>query len=125
MTRMNHGIHAAPPTSTPMATQRATSRALPAAHRAPAPCGTDAGGRQLVQVDRGQVGKQLVQLTESPGLERFLQAGVELLRRQPSYRVMLAQQLSGPLPVRVRGAQPRVTRHRARRRRRKYRSAAE
>ena len=31
-------------------------------------------------------------------------------------RVVLAQQLRGPLPVRVRGAQPRVTRHRGRHR---------
>jgi hypothetical protein len=73
----------------------------------------------LVQVDRGQVGEEFVEFTERPGRERLLKPAVELLGRQAADRVMLAQQLDRSLPVRVRGAQPRVTRHRARRRRRR------
>ena len=76
-----------------MATQTTTSSALPATQvtrasrgqapavfgaelrtRATAPRGTDARGRQLIQVDRGQVGQQFVKFTESPGLERLLNA---------------------------------------------------
>ena len=50
-------------------------QAQPAGPRATAPGGTDPGGRQLIQVDRGQVGEQRVELAERPCLENLRPAG--------------------------------------------------
>ena len=145
----NHGIHAAaPPAAMAITTQSTTASAVadaqasrgtsgrhqraigkgfqthPAGPEPPRRVGRIGGG-QLIEVDRGQVGEQCVELTERPRVENLLDPALELLSPQPPHGVMLTQQLRGPLPVRVRGAQSRVTRHRARRRPRRYRNAAE
>lgn len=61
----------------------------------------DAGGRQPVQVDGGQVGEQRVQVADRLRGERPVDALVELLWGQPALRVVLAQQRRRTFPVRV------------------------
>jgi hypothetical protein len=69
--------------------------------------------RQPVQVDDRQVGQQLVDLAQRLGAERGVHPLVELLGGQPARGVVLAQQGRGAVAIRVGGADPRITRHRA------------
>ena len=82
---------------------------LPEVRRSP----SQRGVRQLVQVDGGQVRQQLVELAQRLGVQGLLHALVEFLGGQPARGVVLAQQRRHAVAIRVRGADSRVTRHRA------------
>ena len=71
------------------------------------------GVGQLVQVDSGQVRQQLVELAQRRGVQGLLHALVKLLGGQPPGGMVLAQQRRDAVAIRVRGADARVTRHRA------------
>ena len=103
--------------------QPAVVRGLQAQPRAPSRrAAWDGSRRTAAGTGRSRAGRRAARRARRASwpAKTFSSRLVELLRRQPPHRVVLAQQLRGPVPVRVRGAQPRVTRHRARRRRRRY-----
>src|SRR5215831_20335823 len=87
--------------------------------------GPDGRGGQPVQVDAWQVGEERVEVAHRPRPEHLVQAVVELRCVQPARGVVFAEQRCGALPVRVRGAHPRVTGHRGRSPRRWYPGPAE
>ena len=69
--------------------------------------------RQPVQVDDRQVGQQVIELAQRLGVEGGVHPLVEFLGGQPPRGVVLAQQRCSSVAIRVRGADPRITRHRA------------
>src|ERR1035441_9373503 len=68
--------------------------------------------RQPVQVNRRQVGEQLVKVADRLCRPRAVKPLVELLGVQPSCRVVLAQQRRRPVPIVVGGPDPGIGRHR-------------
>src|SRR5271166_4666160 len=70
------------------------------------------GRWQRVQVHGRQVSRQCVQVSDGLGLEDLVQPLVELLGVEPADSMMLAQLVSGPLAVLVRGPDRRVRWHR-------------
>src|SRR5580693_8078954 len=69
--------------------------------------------RQPVQVDDRQVGQQVIDLAQRLGIEGGVHPLMEFLGGQPARGVMLTQQRRGAVAIRVGGADPRITRHRA------------
>ncbi len=69
--------------------------------------------RQPVQVDDRQVGQQVIELAERLGAEGGVHPLIEFLGGQPARGVVLAQQRCSAVAIRVGGADPRITRHRA------------
>jgi len=67
--------------------------------------------RQLVQVDGRQVRHQLIELAERRGVQGLVHPVMKFLGGQPARRVVFAQQRRGAVAIRVRGADPRITRH--------------
>src|SRR5262252_844567 len=70
-----------------------------------------AAPRQRVTVDRGQVGGELVEIPERSRLVDLVQSLGELGRVEPARRMVLAEHVSGAVPVLVGSAHPRFGRH--------------
>ncbi len=137
-TRRNQGSQAAPPAAMPTPSQTASSSALAAVQVsqvsiwrgsiAPSPRRlrpgpprrrTEPGGAGRIPAAgswyRSIAGRSVSRTSRSPTVLAANALSTRSLNSsavQPADRVVLAQQRRGSLPVRVRGAHPRVTRHR-------------